>query len=273
VLTIEPRSAWGFELRGTARFERVRRQLIVEQRDIDRMVALADSDVRQAVAIDPRRASAWNELSIIQYGRMNVVESNAAARRAYEADAYLTAAPNILARLWATSYDLEEFPDATHWCDVGRSRFPTDPRFVRCRLLLMLPPGTDNRPSEAWRLVDDITRLTPKQELPYNEREAQIIAAVVIGRAGLRDSADRMLVRARTTSGDRNVDPEGELIGWEAIARTLLGERDAALALVERYLTNRPDHRILKAWYWRDLANDPRFKKLAAARVGAEASR
>jgi serine/threonine-protein kinase len=261
-LTVDPRSAWALELRGTAHYERVRRELIVEQADIDRIVALAESDVRQAVAIDPRRASAWNELSIIEYGKTNVVEANAAARRAYEADAYLSATPDILARLWATSYDLEEFPDATHWCDVGRTRFQHDPRFVRCRLWLMLPPGSGARPSDAWDLVEQYTRITPKQNLPFATSEAQSLAAVVLGRAGLRDSADHVLERVRL---GKDVDPEGDLFAIQAISRTLLGERDQALKALERYLTNHPDHRVLKAWWWRDLREDPRFKKLAGA--------
>jgi tetratricopeptide (TPR) repeat protein len=261
-LRIDPRSAAALELRGTARYERVRRELLVEERDINRAVAQADSDVRQATIIDPRRASAWNELSIIEYGKTNVVEANAAARRAYEADAYLSETPDVLARLWATSYDLEEFPDATHWCDVGRSRFPNDPRFVRAQLFLLLPPGSDAHPADAWRLVDQYTRLTPKQNLPFATQEAQILAAVVIGRAGLRDSADRVLARA---PGGTDVDPEGDLFALQAIARTLLGERDQAFRALERYLTNHPDHRVLKAWWWRALREDPRFKKLAGA--------
>ena len=50
------------------------------------------------------------------------------------------------------------------------------------------------------------------------------------------------------------------------LARTFLGERDAALSLLERYLTNHPDHRgfaKVHAWWWRDLQQDPRFKTLA----------
>ena len=261
-LEIDPRNAAAFELRGTARYERVRRELLTEQRDINRAVAQADSDLRQAVSIAPRRATAWNQISIIEYGKSNVVEANAAARRAYEADAYLSAAPAILARLWATSYDLEEFPDAKHWCEVGAKRFPTDPRFPRCMLLGMIVPGATNNAGEASRLVGEVTRLTPKQDLPYSTREAQIIASIVIARAGLRDSAHHMLERARA---GKDVDPDGELIGWEAVARTLIGERDEAFKYLARYFTNHPDHRVTKAWWWRDLQQDPRFTKLAGA--------
>jgi eukaryotic-like serine/threonine-protein kinase len=264
-LAIDKRSAEALELRGTARFERVRRETLVDQHEIERMVAAADSDLHAAVEIEPRRASAWNQLSIIEYGKNNVVEANSAARRAYEADAYLSSAPAILAMLWGTSYDLENFPDAIHWCELGGERFPNDLRFAFCRLFDMLTTAVPNDPTEAWRQVRDLTRLTPKQEQEFTRREGEIIAAVVIGRAGLRDSAQKVLERARA---GRTIDPNGELIGLEALARTMLGENDQALALLERYLTNHPDHRgfaKVHAWWWRDLQKDPRFAKLAGA--------
>jgi hypothetical protein len=126
----------------------------------------------------------------------------------------------------------------------------------------MLPPGSGARPSDAWDLVEQYTRITPKQNLPFATSEAQSLAAVVLGRAGLRDSADHVLERVRL---GKDVDPEGDLFAIQAISRTLLGERDQALKALERYLTNHPDHRVLKAWWWRDLREDPRFKKLAGA--------
>jgi tetratricopeptide (TPR) repeat protein len=264
-LAIDPRNAEAFELRGTARFERVRRELLVDQREIERMVAAADSDLHAAVEIEPRRASAWSQLSIVEYGKNNVVEANNAARRAYEADAYLRAAPDILSMLWGTSYDLEQFPDAIHWCAVGGQRFPDDQRFTFCRLFDMLTTAVENNPAEAWRQVSNLTRLAPKPTQEFTRREGEIIAAVVVGRAGLRDSAHKVLERARAGP---SIDPEGDLIGLEALARTMLGEHDEAIALLERYLTNHPDHRgLLKvhAWWWRDLQKDPRITKLAGA--------
>ena len=264
-LALDPRSAGALELRGAARYYRVRSGLLIDQGEIEREVDRADQDLHEAVTIAPRQASAWNELSVLQYGKNNVVEANSAARRAYEADSYLRAAPDIVVRLWATSYDLEQFPDAIHWCGVGQQRFPSDPRFVRCQLYLMLTTAVDQNPDEAWRLVNELARLTPKQELEVGQREAQILASIVVGRAGLRDSAHRVLARARA---DAKIDPRGELIGLEALARTFLGERDEALTLLERYLTNHPDHRAfakVHAWWWRELQQDPRFKRLAGA--------
>ena len=264
-IAIDPRSADAFELRGTARYQSVRKELLVDQRAITSAVDAAESDLRQATKLNPRQAGAWNELSMVAYGKFNVVQANAAARKAYESDAYLSAAPAILNRLWVTSYDLGSFADAIHWCNEGQQRFPNDPRFPRCQLYLMISPAVKLDVKEAWRMVSEVARLSPKQSVEFNRREAEMFAAVVIGRSGLRDSANRVLERARAGA---DIDPQGELVGIEVVARTQLGELDKAFPLLERYLTNHPDHRdFTKAnpWWWQDLRKDPRFSKLVGA--------
>ena len=89
-------------------------------------------------------------------------------------------------------------------------------------------------------------------------------AASAPGGAGLKDSADRVLRRARTS--DPAIDPERELLSTEAFVRTLMGDRDEALQLIKSYLIIHPEHRALLAqsqsWMWRDLKTDPRFKAL-----------
>jgi hypothetical protein len=92
----------------------------------------------------------------------------------------------------------------------------------------------------------------------------QIFTAIVLGRAGLRDSAEHVLERSRAGT---DIDPRGELIGYEALARTFLGEHNQAITLLERYLTAHPEHRAgfakVNSWWWRDLQKDPRFKIVA----------
>jgi hypothetical protein len=87
----------------------------------------------------------------------------------------------------------------------------------------------------------------------------------VLGRAGLVDSARKVLVRARA---DRTIDPRGELIGYEAFVRGQLGDRKEAVDLLQKYLTDHPEHRAgfakVNAWWWRPLQDDPRFKSLIA---------
>jgi hypothetical protein len=74
-----------------------------------------------------------------------------------------------------------------------------------------------------------------------------------------------VLVRARA---DRDIDPRGELMGLEAFVRTMLGDKKEAVDLLQRYLTEHPEHRRgfarANPWWWRDLQNDPRFKNLVA---------
>jgi serine/threonine-protein kinase len=264
-LALDPRSAAALELRGTLAIERRERGLAAGDADAERLLVSAEADLRAAVAIDRSRANAWNALSVVQYGRLNVAESNLAARRAYEADAYLTAAPALLWRLYVTSYDMEQFVDAARWCDEGRRRFPDRPLFLQCRLMLLSTKALAPDVDEAWSLVAGIQPLVPKPEWEYARREAEIYAAVVVARAGLADSARRVLDRARAS---RDVDPRGELMGYEAFARVAIGDREEAVSLLQRYLTANPEHRAgfakANAWWWRDLQNDPRFKALIA---------
>jgi serine/threonine-protein kinase len=264
-LTIDPRSAKALELRGTARYYRVQRGLITDQRGIDAAMNDAEADLRQAVSTSPRQATAWYALSVVEFGKKNVLEASNAARRAYEADAYLRAAPDIVNNLWAMSYNLEQFVDAKNWCDVGVQRFPNDPRFVYCRLFLMLTKAVEPNPSRAWRLVDELHRVTPKQDWEFSRRQAQYLVAIVLGRSGLVDSAHHVMESSRAGT---DIDPRGELLGLEALGHTFLGEHERAITLLEQYLTNHPDHRKgfgkVNAWWWRGLQNDPRFQALAA---------
>jgi uncharacterized protein with von Willebrand factor type A (vWA) domain len=113
--------------------------------------------------------------------------------------------------------------------------------------------------------VSELQKTTPKQEWELSRREAQILVAIVLGRAKLADSAHHVLAASRAGS---DVDPRGELMGLEALAHTFFGERAEAISTLEQYLTNHPDHRAgfgkVNAWWWRDLQEDPRFKTLAA---------
>jgi serine/threonine-protein kinase len=252
------------EMRGTLQYYKITKGLVPNQNEATQIVAGAEHDLRKATEIAPRQATAWNVLSALQYFKMDVPESYLFAQRAYEADSYLRAAPEIIWRLFATSYDLEQFPNAVRWCQEGQSRFPSNSFFALCRLELMMTKAVDPNPAEAWRVSNEMTRLTPQQDTAFQRRFGQIFVAIVLGRAGLKDSADHVLERTHATS---DIDPRDELMGYEALARTFLGEHEQAISLLERYLTAHPDHRAGFAkrnyWWWRDLQNDPRFKVLA----------
>jgi hypothetical protein len=94
----------------------------------------------------------------------------------------------------------------------------------------------------------------------------EMVIAVPIARAGMPDSARRVIERARA---GRDIDPEDELVGREAIVRALIGDKEGALERVQVYLTSHPGHRQgftrHNAWWWRSLQNDPRFKRLVGS--------
>ena len=264
-IALAPRNADALELRGTLRVRPIVRGFVEDQRKVEDLVRLAEQDLRASIAINPTQANALNVLSAIQYLKHDAVESHNLAQRAYEADAYLTAAPDILWRLYVTSYDLESFVNAQKWCDELRRRFPQHPLGPRCQLWIMTAKGVAADPGEAWRRAALYAQAVPPQQKEYTTRESQIVVADVLGRAGLADSARRVLVRARA---DRTIDARGELMGYEAFVRGQLGDKKEAVDLLQRYLTDHPEHRAgfskVNPWWWRPLQDDPRFKNLIA---------
>lgn len=264
-IALDSRDADALELRGTLHTRPIVNGLVNDQRKVDDLLRAAEQDLRAAIAVNPTQAGALYVLSQIQYNKEDPVESHNLARRAYEADAYLTAAPEILWGLYATSYDLEQFANALKWCDEAERRFPQHLAAARCQLWIMTSKAVRPDPAEAWRRAADYERVAAPQEREYYRREGQIVVAAVLGRAGLPDSARRVLVRARA---NREVDPRGELMGYEAFVRAMLGDRKEAVDLLQQYLTDHPEHRRgftkVNAWWWRDLQNDPRFKTLIA---------
>jgi len=265
-LALNERNPDALELRGSLHAEMVARGLVQDQRKMKEQVDLAEKDLRTAIEINPSQARALYILSTIAYVHQDVPEANNLAQRAYEADAYLTAAPAILFELYVTSYDLGAFSPAQKWCDLLKKRFPQNPNVGRCQLWIMTTKSASKDPDEAWRRASDYVRLAPPQLKEYTRREAQIVVAEVLNRAGMPDSARHVLLRARTS--DPAIDPRGELVGYEAFVRAQLGDKQEAVNLLQQYLTDHPEHRggFSKAnpWWWQPIQNDPRFRRLIA---------
>jgi TolB-like protein/tRNA A-37 threonylcarbamoyl transferase component Bud32/tetratricopeptide (TPR) repeat protein len=265
-LSLDPRNAEALEIRGTLRFYKRQLGLAPDPTESADLLRSAEEDLREATTIDPSRATAWNTLSLLFYKKFNRVEANLAARRAYEEDSYLEAAPEIIWRLYATSYDMEQFVDASQWCDEGEKRYPADPRFVSCRLWLMTSNLRPPDVREAWRLFGELQKRTPKSAWEMKRRETQMLIAVPIARAGMLDSARRVIERSRAAP---ELDPRGDLIGAEVLMRTLIGDKDEALRLLKVYLTSHPEHRAgytrANTWWYRSLQDDPRFKAMIGA--------
>ena len=262
-LKIDSRNAGALELRGSLHYLQYHLRLTPTPAAAADLLRSAEGDLRDAVSVSPGQATAWNMLSVVNYQKPDFVEAKIDAQRAYEADAYLSTADQILWRLYTTSYDLEQFTDAERWCEEGIRRFPANLRFVECQLWLMTSPAKAPDVALAWKLLDDIVRLAPTSLRAYVRLESQNAVAAVLARAGLADSARHLLARSR---GGPDVDPEVELLSFQAFAYLLLGDRDEALRLMKEQVAANPAHRAGLArsthWWWRDIKDDPRFKQL-----------
>src|SRR6267154_285162 len=102
------------------------------------------------------------------------------------------------------------------------------------------------------RLLAQIDSLTPAPRKALEHHRAETIVGVALARAGLADSARHVLLRARA---DRDVDATQEILSIEAFARTILGDRDQAIALLQRYIAANPTHAFTRggdiSWWWR----------------------
>ena len=275
-LNVEARSADALELRGKLEYLRVEQRLISDGQSYNLILDAAEKDLRAAVQENSAQAGAWATLSRLEYKRQSPQEALLAAQAAYKADAYLTNAREILGRLFWTSHDTENYPDAANWCEVGHQRFPKDPFFVECRLWMLTTKKMNPDAAEAWRQLDTLKAITPPERWEYEKRMGQSLVAGVLAKAalrdstakaGLKDSARRMLERAAPTA---ELDPERELLGTQVVVRLFLKDYDRAIDDLTAYLAAHPDHRKGLATntspWWRDpvLQNHPRFRALIA---------
>jgi DNA-binding SARP family transcriptional activator/TolB-like protein/tetratricopeptide (TPR) repeat protein len=269
-LSLQPGSPEGLELRGTARWRMVQLGPLPAGADADSVSAAAEKDLNEALSRDPSLARAWATLSQllrVQNGRLG--EADAAARRALDADEFMEEAPLVVERLFRSSLHLARHDSASWWCGLGRRRFPTDWRFVECRLTLLgVEGGGGSDLREAERLFRELEQLDPPEQAradarAYSPIYRRMALARVAARAGLADSARALVAAARRETG-RNPELRLSLLYDEAYVRLLLGERDAVFALLQEYLRGKPQHRklLLADQKFRALHADPRFQRL-----------
>jgi serine/threonine-protein kinase len=266
-LKLDPQNPDALEARGTLRYWKWILALEPDATAAKKLLATAQSDLETAVKVRPTQAGAWAMLSHLYNQTSGETDAKLAARRAYEADAYLSNADVILSRLYLASYDLAQFVDAAHWCDEGQRRFPNDFKFVRCQLWLMTSKAREPDVALAWRLADSLPKVVPAPERGYYKLEGQIATAAVLARAGLADSARQLLRRSR---GGVEVDPDRQLLVMEGFVHLLLGDKDEALKTLKAFLAANPARRAGLAedpgWWYRSLQDDPRFLALVTAR-------
>jgi eukaryotic-like serine/threonine-protein kinase len=262
-LALSPSNPSAFELRGTLRYCRYLLNLVPDAAAATDSLRLAQADLEQATKLNPSQASAWATLSHVYARTGDITESKLAARRAYDEDAYLSNADVVLWRLFGTSYDLEQFTDAVHWCDVGGHRFPAQPRFTECRLRLMETSALPADIPRAWRLADSLVTLGGASERVFRQGQGRVFAAGAIARAGLADSVRHVLARVDVPA---DVDPTRDLDLNKAFVWTIIGDKDAALRALKIYVTANSGQGTGLSddnnWRFRSLRDDPRFRAL-----------
>ncbi len=262
-LALDATNAEALETRGLLTYLRWARSLESDPTAAADLLRRAEEDLNASLRYDPTRANAWNVLSIIHAQNNESVESKLAALRAYEADAYLQAAPQVLWTLYATSYDLEQFPDAVEYCAEGRRRFPANQRFVECDLWLLASRALDPDVARAWEVLSRFEELSLPQNREYDRRKGRFLVGGVLARADLPDSANSVFLSARAGT---DVDPEQELLGIEAVFRIQMGDEDEAIRLIGTYLTTHPEHRggfqFTSHWWYRAIQDNAEFQQL-----------
>jgi eukaryotic-like serine/threonine-protein kinase len=262
-LALSPANPTAFELRGTLRYWRYLLNLEPDTKRADDSLREAQADLEQATKINPSQAGAWAALSHLYAVKLDMTESKLAARRAYEEDAYLSNADVVLWRLFGTSYDLEQFVEAVHWCDVGVHRFPAEARFAECRLRLMATSVVPPDVTRAWRLVDSLVAVAPEGERTFRRGEGQVLAAAAVARAGLADSARHILARVDVPT---DADPTKDVDIDKAFVWTLVGDQDAAVRALKIYVTANPGQGNGLGddnnWRFRGLRDNAQFKSL-----------
>ena len=255
------------EIRGTLRYWGWLLHLEPDPKAAEQLLKAAEADLEGAVKVRPSQAGAWAILSHLYNHTKGGIDAKLAAQRAYEEDAYLSNANQVLNRLFIASYDLSQFVDAVHWCEEGGRRFPDDFNFAKCKMWLLTTKAQDPDVGLAWRLADTVPKLAPVGRRAYEQHEARMIVAMVLARAGLADSARAVAVSAR---GNAEVDPT-QTLAWEEIyVRVLLGDKDDALDALKRYLAANPERRAELVeesnWWFRELENDPRYRTIVGSK-------
>ena len=267
-MRLRPDGPEALHLRGTMRYIRWVLNLDPAPLTADQLLAVAERDLRAgSAASNPNRASALALLSHLLLRKSEPVDGKLAAMQAYEVDPYLTEAPNVLWRLFASSLDLEDAAEATKWCQEGYRRFPQNAAFTECQISLYALRGQKPDVAKLWRLLDQNVALYPPPQREYRRRRGSLLVAMALANTIHQDSARAVALRARAGA---DVDPTRDLIYVEILLRNLLGDRDEAIQLLKLYLATNPQDRVTIArdstWWWRELRDDPEFRRLIQPR-------
>jgi serine/threonine-protein kinase len=265
-IAASPNDADALDARGSLRY--LQFLLGLAPGDADKALVSAEADLRASIKTNPAQASAMNTLSHLLAVTGRAVDAKVEAGDAYKADPYLTDANKTVWRLFQLSTDLEFATEAKKWCDEGARRFPNDYRFAECRLWLLTardqtPPPTADA---IWKANDAFLAANKVDKPEVAKRKGMMLAAIGLIRAKLPDSAKSVIGRAE---GSESLDPSGDLVYLEAMARTQLGEKDKAISLLGRYYAAHPQQQRYAArdssFWWKPLQDDPKYRALVGS--------
>lgn len=260
-LARDARNAQALEVRGSLRYWHHLLEITPDPAEQERLLHSGRADLERAVELDESLASAHYFLSHLYFRTGDKTAGLLAARRAYEEDAYLDVADNVLWRLTTGNYDFAEFTHAQRWCEEGAERFPTDYRFAHCQLLMMTTRAVPADVEQAWRLLARQDSLTPPAQREFERARGEILVSGVIARAGLPDSARAVLERGYARASPE-VDPSHALLRLRAYMLSQLGEMDAAVEALKRYAAVVPQSSFDHHWWWQEIRSHPRFAEL-----------
>lgn len=235
-LAIDPRNAAGYELRGSIN-QAV--WFLHPPAAADSLLGAAEHDLREAIKFGGERPHAQSLLSSVLYVRGHFAEARTAARRALDADAYLTEADQLVNRLFQTSFELKDDAEAGHWCDEVRRRFTGHWPSAYCDLWLLAWAQEGNHdPRKAMHILETFAPADAEAMRTAMRPRITMMSATVLARAGMKDSASAMMARARAAApGDV------ELHQLDAAGRMMLGDEDGAVQVLRDYLKQNPTAR------------------------------
>lgn len=203
-----------------------------------RVSARVERALHRAIAIDPLRPGAWTQLSRLMYARGDFAGAYDAAHHAYDTDALDEHGRELLVRLSSSAYELGDDSASANWCTEMVRKYPHEWTSASCELSIVarIHRATPSTIEEAWQLAREASH-APRAD-PLMEPRVDMLVAATLAHAGLRDSAEHVIARASASAA---ADPE--VLPFEAEARTVLGERNEADALIRRFVALAPVHR------------------------------
>jgi DNA-binding SARP family transcriptional activator/TolB-like protein len=202
-----------------------------------RLLATAQRVLRAAVALDAGRPEPWSLLGASYQARADYSSAYVADSHAWSADTYLRNPQEILANLSTVAYEIRDDSAAQYWCDELNRQFEGSWLGAYCKLELLAEHRGAGTPasvmSNVWAIADDTSWSAAHG--PGIESHFQLLAAAVLARYGMRDSAESVIARATAAGAN-----DSELVPLEAYARLLLHEDSTATALMTQYVAVDP---------------------------------